>query len=1291
MDPVTNSTLRLDDFLHCCRLCFDRSSTLVDVFKTPDSPAALAKIEKCLEIVITQDDFPATSICQRCFMFIEQFYNYRQICQRYHQMFHDSIKTNRVPDVDAVPASSLDDVPTAVHIKSEPLEISDRIEQEPLDIDLDIIKEEPVYESPAHDKLPMVQINTVKSELTVEPSETSDDSGATPVKRGRRMKKIHREGLTVRMIIDKMRMNCTKVCANGSMQFSCDNSDCPFLYNGLPDGTFVPRSSKPHNHRPHMERVGLIHVLNTGRMEQFAVDSKPDVGDAIKLVWNDHEWTLAPDGRLAVCTKQGMGRRSGSTCPRYVKIHGDYHQLEECGGEHDHQKHYFVIRASEKLTEFDVNLWELFCRIDPCRLSVSQEMQLPIRVKLFYQGSQFRIAECSWGGTSRWRCDTVNCRAVLCMNEQGLNNEKNHSHDPPIERQGVFNGIYYCVMSTNIGLKRIFYNAHSFGSRSSGKWLCAVPGCNARLFVGENYESFVMKGKHGHEGFSAIIKPVKGEAIHLTPENPTLPPSVSIDALLEEMPTRSDLKIPRMPAPQPKPLPKPKPKQQSTSSDSKKHSLLEETESNSVVRMAYDGHRYTLCEFFGDGTSFWRCWGVRCKKSLHMSSNGFLYAKNDSIEHEHPPSVSKLGRVTLDDGRCESFAVFQDCRNNTSLMYRNTLWDLVRGEGVYIASCKDFQITDKDQLPCSAKIRISLDYTKFEHTGECIDHSEKYMLIRSASKSVEGDPLIWKLYQQKHPLYLNDGSLFTGGRNSHLFIGDQRYTLQSLLWNGCSVWRCSLQFCTAKGRISSKGYFQTAEHKHDKLNRIQGFIWNEKRQKEERYIVSITVKKTLATMYYNTYCYALRDTRNNIWSCYPGLCNASLRVEGDFQRVVDEIEHTHDGTLTFVRKDETPESQETTPPTKGTSRKRVLESTDVSECKPTAKRPRIKQEPIVLSESRPKLESVLELLQKRTVKVNEKSPAKPDPILRYHGGFTYYRCHTRSNGSMRLECKKFRCPGVIVVSADQQILSKTEHTHSKNFDTCGTISDMVTGETMPYILVNGTQKRHVTYFVCNGYRYHILSKIQNLNAESEWQCGKCDVKITITNSFSHIEFGSAHEHEPTDLIIPDSQEEESVPSDFGQGTVHLDEVVWGNHRYTLPIFIRRLNRIKWMCYKRRECRGYIYQLGDGSFEDMEPHNHDGPVETLGEAGYDEFLKVKDRFAILKPGERPKVRQLIFQNYMYNESTESWKCNRKSCNGAIQSNADFSFLRVLEGHCHQPTITSIKFLEEIQPFLPLYPL
>lgn len=256
--------------------------------------------------------------------------------------------------------------------------------------------------------------------------------------------------------------------------------------------------------------------------------------------------------------------------------------------------------------------------------------------------------------------------------------------------------------------------------------------------------------------------------------------------------------------------------------DSNNESQCEETESNSVIRMAYDGYRYTLREFFGDGTSFWRCWGQRCKKSLHMSPTGFLYAKNDSIEHNHPPTVSELGQIKLEDGRSEWYAVFQDCWNNTCLMYRNTLWDLVRGDGIHIASCKDFQITAEGQIPCTVKIRISLDYTQFEQTGECINHSDKIMLIRSASKNVPGDPVMWKLYQQKHPLYLSDGSLFTEGRNSHIFVGGYRYTLQSLLWNGSSLWRCSIQFCTAKGRISPRGYFQTAEHKHEKQERMQG-------------------------------------------------------------------------------------------------------------------------------------------------------------------------------------------------------------------------------------------------------------------------------------------------------------------------------------------------------------------------------------------------------------------------------------------------------------------------------------
>ncbi|XP_055534901.1 uncharacterized protein LOC129724219 isoform X2 [Wyeomyia smithii] len=1254
MDANRSSASRLDDFLSCCRLCFSRSSTLVDLFNTPDNVDTLAKIKNCLDIVITPDESPATSICQRCLMLTEQFYNYRQICRTFDQMFHKSIKISRTSNVDGIASTDCDNELANIQIKSEPLDISDRIEHEPLDIGFDILKEESVNED--------IDISANKH---LEPSGTSDDGGpARPsLKRGRRLKKIHKEGLSVRMIIEKNRMNCTRVYANGNMQWACDSSDCPFLYNGLPEGVLVPRSRQ---------------------IEHYAVDSKSDVSDVAKMVWNDHEWTLSPDNQMGVCTKQKR-RRTGKTCPRYIKIHGDFEQVEECGDDHNHQKNFFLIRTSVTPSDFDINLWKLFCQIDPCRLSLAGEMELPIRLKLFYQGNQLRLAECSWGGTSRWRCDTVNCHGLLSMSDSDMTFEKKHSHEPPIERQGVFNGIYYCVMTTNIGLKRIFYNGHNFGSRSSGKWICAVPGCSERLFVGENYEWFVMKGRHDHGGFGAIIKPLKKEAIYLTPQNPTLPDSITIEDLIEEMPAPSKQEVPITPAPQPRPLKKPKQKQQSKRNDSTGESQCEEIESNSVIRMAYDGHRYTLCEFFGDGTSFWRCWGQRCKKSLHMTPAGSLYAKNETIDHNHAPTVSKIGRITLDDGSREGFAVFQDCWDNTSLMYRNTLWHLVHGEGVYFASCKDFQITATEEVPCPAKIRISLDYTKFEQTGECINHSDKIMLVRSAPEIVEGDPVVWKLYQQKHPLYLSDGSLFTEGRNSHLFIGGYRYTLQSLLWNGSSVWRCSLQFCTTKGRISPRGYFQTAEHKHEKLERMQGVMWSDKRQKEERYIVSTTVKKTFATMYYNTYCYALKDPERNVWSCYPALCNATLRVEGDFQRVVDEMEHLHDGTLTFVRTDESSESQQTTPPAKGSSRKRQIVTKANSEEASEAKVPRIKQEPLVLSESRPKLDSVLQVLEKRSVKPIE--GYQINQTIRYHGGYTYSRFYVQSDGSLRLECNKFRCPGKIVLSPDYRVLSKIEHTHSKNFDSYGTISDVMTGETMPYILVNGTHKRYVTYFVCNGYRYHIISKTQNLDAESEWQCGKCEVKITISNSFRDIQFGSVHEHDPTNIIVPTNQED-SVPSGFDQGTVHLDEVVWGNHRYTTPILIRRLNRVKWMCFRRKECKGYLYQQSDGQFEDMEPHNHEGPVETTGEARYDDLLKVKDRFAILKPGERPKVRRLLFQNHMYRETGKNWVCSRKSCNGALQPNSDFSFLRIIEGHLHQPTMTCIKFQEEIQPCFPL---
>ncbi|XP_058460695.1 uncharacterized protein LOC131436170 [Malaya genurostris] len=1264
MNSSEDTVLTLDDFRACCRLCFDRSQSLENVLASSQSEL-VEKVLKCLGISIVPEDFPATLVCKRCLMLTEQFYNYRQICQTYDRIFRTILENARSEVEDDNPpllATITKNDETSL-IKVEPMDSSHQIEQEPLEISYGNIKEE----------IRNLTEDIEFSEVTL--CDVGEEQIFSNRKRRKGRKKLIKSGLTVRMVINNNLMNCNRVYANGNLHWTCCNTDCFVIYNTTPNGTLELRSSKKHNHETHVKSIGMIQVVNSGCLERYALASIEGDNVGLKLIWNEQEWNVRQANksgdRIAVCADL-------SKCPRYVKIIGDFEQLQDFG-EHSHQKNFCIIRSNEA-PESAMNLWELFCQIDPCRLSLSYDMELPIRFKLFYSGNQYRLAECLWDGSSRWRCDTVSCQILLSYSDTGEIVVKDHPHEAPIERHGVLNGIYYCVMSSNIGLKRVFYNAHCFGNRSTGKWICAVPGCHARLHVGENYESFVMKGTHAHGSFGAIIKPLHKDAIYLSSKNPILPANVAIEDLNDILPEKLS-SIAAGSSAVFKEIKYSKSKKKNRNS----HELeQQESETTAVIRMVYDGHRYTFCEFFGDGTSFWRCWGQRCKKSVHMSPLGSIYAKNEVAEHNHLPTVFRVGQVPQGDGQeAEWYAVFEDTLNNTIMMYRNTLWVLVLGEGIYIASCKDFRNQGRDRVPCDAKIRISTDFAHFEQTGECVDHSERLLFVRSAAEAVPGDPMMWKMFQEKHPLYLDDGTLFSEGRNSHLFIGGYRYTLQSMIWNGSSVWRCALQLCTTKGRITCRGYFKTAEHKHEKTEHMQGMIWNEKRQQEERYIVATTLKRTMVTMYYNTYCYSLKDPQRNIWSCYPGLCNASLRVEGDFQRIVDEMDHTHDGTLMLIRQDESPESQIIIPPTKGSSRKRRRE---LDESQTETKLACVKPEPLVLSETSPKLESILQTLVKRSIK-----PPEPknlvNVIIRYHGGFTYSRSTVQADGSMKLECNKFRCPGRVILTPDQTVIPKEEHTHSKSFDTCGSIRDVITGETLTYILVNGTQKRYVTYFVCDGFRYRILTKSHNMAVESEWKCGKCDVKISISNFFSRIEFSSSHNHEPTHLYIPSTQSENKINTDgtqqLGGGTNQPDEVVWGNHRYTTPIFIRRLNRTKWMCCRRKKCRAYLYQNTDGSFEDMEPHNHDGPVETVGEARYDDSLKIKDRYAILKPAERPKVRQLLFQNHKYYDTTKGWVCNRKSCNGKIQPSSNFDMLEILEGHSHQPTITMIKFQEEIQ--------
>ncbi|EAT48578.1 AAEL000396-PA [Aedes aegypti] len=728
------------------------------------------------------------------------------------------------------------------------------------------------------------------------------------------------------------------------------------------------------------------------------------------------------------------------------------------------------------------------------------------------------------------------------------------------------------------------------------------------------------------------------------------------------------------------------------------------------IRLIYNGYRYSLWDLFPDGTTYWCCWGIRCKKSVHMTPQGLIYSKNETQEHQHPPQVTKVDQITHEDGQKEWYAIFKDLLHNTILVYRNTLWDLVLGEQCYIATCQR----------CETVLKITENFTRFSQSNECSKHDDSLILIRVTAKPAEGDPIIWEMFKRKFPLQLTDGTIFNKGRHSQMFVGEFRYTLVGFTWSGGEMWRCAIQRCPARCKIAElRGDFNTPVHNHDKQILLQGQIWSEARQRQESYFVVITLKKTIATLYYNTYCYALKDKQQNIWSCFPGPCHALLRIEGDFERVVEEMDHSHDGTLTFIRSDETYASQKCYGPAIGTAKKRPREESESSavevdplsllnvsiDAPATEQSNYLKEEPSdslmdvdSLSQSNateessssvnvsPKLQEIINALVQPVPK-NDPS-VLIEPLLQYYGGHTYCRTTVQKDGGIRMECNKPRCPGRIVIGPDQVPRVKDPHTHPKTYESIGSICDF-NNQYYQYILVNGSHRRMPTYFVCDGFRYNMQAKALNEDTEIVWQCNNCTAKATVTASYSHIQFSGSHTHDPHDIILPGDENSDSIAEDSQDGegpsnSFHLDEVIWDQHRYNKPIFIRRLNTSKWRCYRTRECKAHINQNAEGVFKEIEPHDHEGPIECCGEARFDPTMKLKDRFAIMKNYGKSKLRHLVFQNQIYIERNDCiWECASKSCNAQLNVYDNFDFIQAVGVHTHQPVVTQILFPNEVQ--------
>ncbi|XP_062564722.1 uncharacterized protein LOC134227336 [Armigeres subalbatus] len=1269
--------LKLQDFQNCCRLCFEQDSLLENVLAQASEHNLVGKINDCVDVSILLEDAPATSICQRCLTLVEQFYEFKQLCKKYDYTFQTSIRLKN---------SETDISLASVTIKSEVFdeeEENEKVEQAPLEISSELIKQESECEMESESELEDGQ-------------ESADGDNGPPVKRGKRGQYRKTETkLLVRLIHNGFLMNCKAIKLSGVMQWICRNSACRMSFTATVDWNITLHTAKVHNHYPFVESTGMIYNEDSEISERFSVSSF--TGKKV-LVWNHYEWVIGEkrkNQRKAVC-KENKGK-----CRKYVIIKGDFESLKEFG-EHNHPASYILYRDDDKPDECELNPWDLFVQINPCGLPIGTDWDSNRRVKLFHNKYQYRLMDCTWNGTSRWACDTVNCPVFAIMDSDEKVSSVEHNHEPLAS--GIFNKLFYSVVRANTKCLKLCFNGHCYGSRDSNHWVCTTTNCYAKLFVGNDFQSFAEKGQHKHDGFSVVVKPITKKAVFLTPQNPFLPTSMTIEDLHTQHPSTSqtieskpNTKLVFNPEQPPQIAPRPR--------------KFRETV-NGSIRMVYDGYRYSLWDFFPDGTTYWCCWGMRCKKAFHMSPQGLIYCKNENQEHQHPSPVSKVDHITLANGDKELYAIYKDNLHNTILVYRNTLWDLVLGEQCYVATCQR----------CGSKLKITENFNRFEQSPKCTNHDNGMVLIRVAAKPLPGDSIIWELFKQNYPLRLTDGTLYNKGRHSQMFNDGFRYTLVSLTWNGGELWRCAIQRCPARCRVTEpRGNFVTpTSHTHGRQVLLRDKIWSETRQRAETYFVVITLKKTIATLYYNSYCYALKDKQHNVWSCFPGPCHAMLRIEGNFERVVDEMEHSHDGTLTFIRDDETYASQQCYAPTIGTSKKRQKEESDqeasadidplnllnvtldtstkiklspkhydendsIMDVESSSQPSNAETQLSSTNNDSPKLQAIIDALVQPMPK-GDQTP-QPEQLLHYYGGYTYNRSIVQSDGSTKLQCNKPRCPGRVIVGCDKVPRVKDAHTHTKSYDCVGNICDL-NGQSYPYILVNGSQRRTATYFVCDGFRYHIQIRASN-ETEVAWQCTKCPVKATVNDSYSCIQFTSAHTHEPFDIIIPDDEStdpniEGASSTDGPSSSFHLDEVIWGQHRYNKPIFIRRMNIAKWRCYRTKECKALLNQNAEGVFKEIEPHDHEGPIDVCGEARFDPIMKLRDRFALMKTYGKSKLRHMVFQNQIYVERDScTWICARKSCNAHLNIYDRFDFIQPMGIHTHQPCITMILFPNEVQ--------
>lgn len=1267
-----SDSLGLQDFQNYCRLCFEPGSKLENLLTSPVERNLGEKIVDCVNVSILPEDSPATLVCQRCLALVEQFYDFKEMCKKHEFTFQTSIRLRSTEPADIAIET--------VHIKTE-LPDED-VGEEPVELI-------PLEFTSENIKQDCEQGSESESENQDEHGESEDEDESQSAGKSKTGKRIYRKAetkLLVRLIHNGFLMNCKAIKLTGVMQWICRNSACRMSFTATVDWKITLHTAKVHNHYPFVNRTGTIQREDSGVFDRYSISSC--TGKTV-LIWNNYEWLVGETKkgyRKAVC------KDTKRKCHNYIIIKGDFESVQEFG-QHNHPESYILYRDDDNPDENELNPWDLFVQINPCGLPIGTDWDMNRRVKLFHNRFQYRLMDCTWNGTSRWACDMINCKVNVLMDSDENVSSEEHNHEPlPC---GIFNRFFFSVVRANTKCLKLCFNGHCYGSRDSNHWVCTTSGCYVKLYVGSDYQSFAEKGHHKHDGFSVVVKPIKKKAVFLTTENPFLPDSITIDDLHKPRPSTSKSIQPKLGPPLMTPENAPKTRK------------LRETV-NGSIRMIYDGYRYSLWNFFPDGTTYWCCWGIRCKKSIHMTSQGLIYAKNESQEHQHPPQVTKVDQITHENGEKEWYAIFKDLQHNTILVYRNTLWDLVLGEQCYVATCQR----------CETNIKITENFTKFAQSSECRNHDEKMILIRVASKPIEGDPIIWEIYKRNFPLQLSDGTIFTKGRHSQLFIDGFRYTLVSFTWTGGELWRCAIQRCPARGKIAEpRGDFNTPVHTHEPHVMMQGKIWSEARQREEWYFVVISLKKTIATLYYNTYCYALKDRQRNIWSCFPGPCQAVVRIEGDFERVVEEMEHSHDGTLTFIRTDKTYDSQECYGPATGTSKKRPREESSSSAAAyvdplsllnvtidapstESSDRPEedpneyamdvdsfyqvnIKEEPSSSSpdNTSPKLQEIINALLQPVSNPNQ--TPQPEPVVHYHDGYTYNRATALSDGRIRLDCNKIRCPGRVIIGNDHIGRIKDGHTHTKAYESGGSICDY-DGQCYQYIVLNDAQRGIPINFVCDGFRYNFHTR--SPNAEVVWQCDYCSVKATVNASYTYIQFDGSHTHERYDILVPTDENPESKSSNVAgpSNFFFIEEVIWDQHRYNKPLYIRRLNVSKWRCFRTRECKAHLYQNAEGTLKEMESHDHEGPIEASGEARFDPTMKLKDRYAVMKSYGKSQVRHLVFQNQIYIERNPSvWNCANKLCNAQLSVYDNFDFIQAVGTHTHQPTMAIVMFRSEVQ--------